>query len=95
MKHYHILKRIHKSLTTFMCANPECNWTRCKEFLIGKRFLCPYCSKPYIATISLLRLKTPHCPNCTKSPRVIISDPFVSRMVDGLVNIIPLSEVKE
>jgi ribosomal protein S27AE len=95
MKHLHILKRVSKSKDLFMCADPECNWTRNRKYLTGKKFICPFCGNPYLVDAKSLRLSTPHCSNCTDSPRVIIVDPLVSKLVDGLVQIMPLSEVKD
>jgi hypothetical protein len=64
-KHYHILRKINKAEGFFMCADPECMWTRKREFLIGKKFKCPLCGELYLATLDMLRRKFPHCNDCT------------------------------
>lgn len=69
MKHLHTLRRVNSktSKDLFMCADPECNWTRKKEFLIGKKFRCPLCGGEYIADADILRRKLPHCKDCTST----------------------------
>jgi transcription elongation factor Elf1 len=89
MKHYHILKRVRGLKDVFMCADSECSWTRRREYLTGKKFQCPYCSGFYIVTPDQLRRKTPHCRDCGGSPRVLITNPLVQKMVDGLTRIMP------
>jgi hypothetical protein len=95
MKHLHILKRVKLKVTrdVFMCADPECTWSRRKEFLVGKKFRCPFCNGEYIATLDSLKLKLPHCRDCTARKQVTLFDPLVSKVVDGIVESLPLSEV--
>lgn len=86
MKHLHTLLRVkHKSRKDlFMCADPLCMWTRRKEFLLGKKFICPYCGNEYLAKVETFRLKVPHCANCTntKDKMLKIIDPIVQLVVN-------------
>jgi len=65
MSHIHTLRRVSKKKDLFMCADSICTWTRRKEFLIGKKFLCPLCGKEYLVNSEMLRRKLPHCLDCT------------------------------
>lgn len=67
MSHIHTLRRVGKKKELFMCADPTCTWTRRKEFLIGKKFICPLCGKEYLTDAEALRRKLPHCKDCTAS----------------------------
>jgi len=95
MKHFHILKRVRLKSTKeiFMCADPECNWTRRKEYLIGKKFQCPYCINQYIATPEMLRLRTPHCNSCTGEKVTTIQDPLVAQILEKAIQVVPMSEL--
>lgn len=96
MKHFHILRRVKLRDTkdVFMCADPECNWSRRKEFLLHKRFKCPYCGELYLTTTESLRLRIPHCHNCTAKKGIILTDPLVSKIVDDVIKTLPVSEVE-
>lgn len=95
MKHLHILRRVNlkNSKELFMCADPECTWSRRKEFLLGKKFTCPFCGNPYLVDQDMLRRKFPHCKDCTAQKEVILQDPLMSKITENLVQIMPMSEV--
>lgn len=85
--HLHILTRVKLkgNRNMFMCSDPTCTWTRRKEFLLGKKFKCPYCSNEYLTTRELLNLRTPHCPDCTvkkEKPTVRAIDKMVQHIGD-------------
>lgn len=92
MKHLHILKRVglKKSKDLFMCADPECNWTRRKEFLVGKKFKCPLCGNPYLVSADMLRRKLPHCQDCTAD---VVPAKKVDLIIKDLVQIQPFGEI--
>jgi len=90
MKHLHILKRVARNKNLFMCADPECNWTRRKEFLLGKKFLCPLCRSEYIADAEMLRRKLPHCSDCTQTNK----NTKIDRLINPVIKSLPEVELK-
>lgn len=88
MSHIHTLKRVKlkNSKDIFMCSDPLCSWTRRREYLVGKKFLCPYCGNEYIATSDSLRRKVPHCVDCTVT-KVTVTLP---KLAQAIVNLSPL-----
>ncbi len=68
LNHIHTLRRVkHKTRKDiFMCTNPECSFTRNREFLVGKHGVCPYCHTTFILDRVQLNNKEPHCGNCKK-----------------------------
>ena len=69
LNHTHILRRVKHKVRKdiYMCTNPECSFTRNREFLIGKLAQCPYCYKTYILDRIQLNNKEPHCKECKRS----------------------------
>ena len=80
MIHIHTLRRVGKKKDLFMCADSVCTWTRRKEFLIGKKFLCPLCGKEYLASAESLRRKLPHCTDCTASKKTLIPQAMIEEI---------------
>ena len=65
IKHLHTYQRIKPKSDRYMCMHPDCSHTQRKELLIGKRAMC-ICGNDYYLTSNVLKLKIPHCPDCTK-----------------------------
>lgn len=76
-----------------MCADAECSWTRKKEFLIGKKFKCPFCGEEYIASYEALRRKIPHCPDCTQV-KITTHHSNVTNLLDNVIKVLPEVELK-
>jgi hypothetical protein len=67
VEHYHTLERVKdKSKKLFRCLDPECFYANHRDFLIGKKFMCPFCGDIYILTMDMARRKLPHCRKCTR-----------------------------
>lgn len=48
------------------CTLPDCSHFIQIELAVGKEALCPRCDKPFILDGEAIKLKTPHCIDCTK-----------------------------
>lgn len=67
-KHLHTYERIKGRKDYFRCVSPECSHYIHKDLLPGKLAMCK-CHREYLLTSQNLKLKTPHCDECT-TPRV-------------------------
>jgi len=65
IKHLHTYQRIKPKSDRYMCMHPDCSHIQRKELLVGKRAMC-ICGNDYYLTSNVLKLKIPHCPDCTK-----------------------------
>lgn len=82
LKHLHTYQKVYNykekrfSKTRMRCLDPDCSHTHSREFLVGKRARCPTCLEPFILDSQILRIRTPHCEDCTrkykKSKRAIV-----------------------
>lgn len=65
-KHIHTYRRIPKSRTLYMCADPHCTHRMSKTFLLGKASLCNKCGDEFELTKYDLKLALPVCArNCS------------------------------
>lgn len=65
MKHLHTYQRLRNKPNIYRCVHPDCSHTSRKELMLGKRAMC-FCGNEYFLNSNILKLKNPHCPNCTK-----------------------------
>ena len=67
--HLHVYRRIKGSKTMYVCDHPDCTHRMTREYLVGKRALCPKCNQAYEIKRSSLTLARPHCENCTREKK--------------------------
>ena len=72
-KHLHTYQRITKGygvkpglIGFFRCIDAHCSHYSQRSLLVGKAALCIYCGREYKLTIPKLKLKNPHCDECTR-----------------------------
>ena len=66
---FHEYERSKSNKEIYRCIHPECTHYHRREFLIGKKAICPKCKKPFILDKVQLRNKLPVCEFCSKSPK--------------------------
>ena len=83
-KHLHTLMRAsHKTRKDlFVCRDPECSFRANKIYVEYKRFICPFCGRPYIIDPALIQLKIPHCHDCTRGRKKTPKLDIISLVVE-------------
>ena len=64
-RHLHTYERIRDRPDYYRCIDPHCRHYIHKSLLLGKAAHCKYCGEEYTLTKYSLKLKVPHCDNCT------------------------------
>ena len=67
-KHLHTYERIKGRPEYFRCIHPECNHYIHRDLLPNKLAMCK-CNTEFILTPQQLKLKSPHCDDCTNPKR--------------------------
>lgn len=66
-KHLHSYAAVKGRKNTYMCTDPECTHFTQREFLLGKKSLCPKCFEPFILTFESFKRKVVICDFCGSS----------------------------
>jgi hypothetical protein len=74
MKHTHTYRRVKNRPNYYQCIHPDCSHYIHKDLILNKRAICPLCGQEYILESRLIRLKQPHCFDCSRSvkPKQVI-----------------------
>ena len=70
MNHLHRYEKVilgKNNYTVFRCNLPLCNHYIREELAGGKLCLCNRCNEPMELDSKIMKLRLPHCHNCTKS----------------------------
>lgn len=65
-KHLHTYERMKDRPLFWRCVDPYCTHYTAKALVEGKAALCKYCGNQYIIDKYNLKLKIPHCADCTR-----------------------------
>ncbi len=60
-------KNPYKNRNLYKCNDPDCTHFADMGLIIGKRSLCPLCSKDFILTTANLKLSRPRCVECSNT----------------------------
>src|SRR5204863_7949971 len=73
LNHAHKFKRFKYANGTkiFHCILPDCNYKTEVQFSLGKRSTCNRCGDEFIMNEKSLRLKLPHCEECTLRKTIV------------------------
>lgn len=66
LNHIHAYQKVNGKPNLYRCKHPDCNHFMDKKLLLGKRSMC-ICGKDFILGHYELRLKNPHCKECTNT----------------------------
>ncbi len=80
--HVHTYERSLSNKEVYRCIDADCPHYQKREFLIGKRALCPSCRNPFILEWVQLKYKRPVCLNCSKSKKAVQVRDIKSQIAD-------------
>jgi len=97
LNHTHTLRKVRKQKsTTFQCNDPKCSWKSPALLIEGKEFKCNYCPNVLIYNPSMVRVRFPHCKDCTnpkqgqnlrkpaKKQSVVDQDQLLKELLGGI-----------
>lgn len=82
-KYHRIKLKSNKDIEVYACAYPNCSHYTQFDFVLNKLSICHRCGGEFILTRDLLKLKKPHCLDCTKTKSRPKID-AITKLLEGL-----------